>query len=293
MPPMAETPEASTAASPSVVVRLSREPLVRFVALGVLLFSIDRALAGDPPPDDSHRIVVTDGLVEALAVDWEERHGTRPNEEEARTLLDAFVREEALSREARAAGLDAGDRIVRRRLVQKLEFLLAGTVEPGEPDDAALTAWIAAHPDAFRSERRTTLRHVFFSRDARGARAESDAVAALASIRAGGDERGDPFLRGASIGPSTDVQLDAALGAGAADALAAMPLETWSGPWSGTYGSHLVFVSARVAARDQSLDEARTAASAAWMEDARARAVEGEVERILSSYDVVREDGTR
>ena len=45
--------------------------------------------------------------------------------------MDAFVKEEVYYREVNRLGLDRSDTIVRRRMMQKLEFLT-------EPDDAAL-----------------------------------------------------------------------------------------------------------------------------------------------------------
>ena len=48
---------------------------------------------------------------------------------EARQIwIDRFVREEALVREARRLGLDRQDELIRRRLVQKMEFLAEGIV---------------------------------------------------------------------------------------------------------------------------------------------------------------------
>ena len=53
-----------------------------------------------------------------------------------RDWLDRFVREEALVREARALGLDREDELVRRRLVQQMEFLVEGA-SAGAPSVSA------------------------------------------------------------------------------------------------------------------------------------------------------------
>ena len=46
-----------------------------------------------------------------------------PSPEDMRRLIENKVREEILYREALALGLDKGDNIVKRRLVQKMEFV--------------------------------------------------------------------------------------------------------------------------------------------------------------------------
>ena len=51
-----------------------------------------------------------------------------------REQVTAHIREEVLSREALALGLDRDDTIVRRRLAQKMEFLTDDIVVAAEPD---------------------------------------------------------------------------------------------------------------------------------------------------------------
>ncbi|MDQ3033860.1 MAG: hypothetical protein M3Y87_15695, partial [Myxococcota bacterium] len=218
------------------IARWGREPLLRFALVGLAIFAVDRALAGgrgEAERDrDPQRILIDDAFVDALRARWTERHGRAPDAEEHAAIVRAQVREEALVREARAAGLDEGDAIVRRRLVQKIEFVVAGSIEVEEPDDAALEAWLESHPDDFRRPARTTIEHVLFARDRREERAEADARAALDRLRANPsmaqpEALGDAFLRGHTIGPATDVQLAGALGEEAARAIVELAPGAW------------------------------------------------------------------
>ncbi|UJR79224.1 PpiC domain-containing protein [Sandaracinus amylolyticus] len=254
-----------------------------FVAAGAVIFAIDRALARDEDP--ARAIVIDDAFVAGLRARFVERHGRPPDAREEDALVRDFVRDEALSREARAAGLDDGDAIVRRRLVQKIELMLAGSVHVPEPDDAALEAWMRAHEDELRTPARVTLEHVLFARDVRGARAEDDARAALL---AGATERGDPFVRGRAIGPASESRIAAEMGPAFARAVITItPEQGWIGPIASTYGAHLVRVIARDEARMPALDEARARVIAAWTEERRAALVEAEIARIVASYGVV------
>jgi peptidyl-prolyl cis-trans isomerase C len=56
-------------------------------------------------------------------------------------LIRAHVKEEVLYREALAMGLDKGDAIVRRRMAQKVEFLIADVTLPDEVGDNELIAF--------------------------------------------------------------------------------------------------------------------------------------------------------
>lgn len=274
----------------------ARAPIVRFAVIGAAIFAADRALAarsGGQEAGDPHVVTIDEAFVDALGARHRARTGRDPDAHEVEALVADAVREEALVREARAARLDVDDAIVRRRLVQKIEFVVAGMVEVGAPDDAALEAWIARHGSELERPARTRLAHVFFARDRRGARALDDARTALVALREAPDRArpealGDPFLRGSAIGPSTDAQLAAALGAETAAAIAGAPVGSWSGPIESAYGWHVIRVEAREPARAPAPEEARGRAREGWMEEQRQVAVERELARIVAEYEVVR-----
>ncbi len=101
--------------------RLVREPLVHFLAIGAALFLFFAWRGGGAASD---RIVVTPGRIEHLVAGFTKTWQRPPSDDELKALVDEFVREEIATREAAAMGLDADDTVIRRRLRQKLEFLV-------------------------------------------------------------------------------------------------------------------------------------------------------------------------
>jgi len=65
----------------------------------------------------------------------------QPTDEDLKALLFAYVEEQALMREAQRLGLGNDDTIIRRRLAQKMRFLIEDVDVPKEPDEATLNAW--------------------------------------------------------------------------------------------------------------------------------------------------------
>lgn len=131
--------------------RVLREPLVHFLLLGGVIFAISMVTgrgnsAGAAPASDK-QIIVTPDKVALLRSGFVLDFGRQPTDADMQRLIDAYVREEILVREARAQGLDRDDSIVRRRLVQKMEFEVA---DPAAPPDAVLADYLAQHPDPFR-----------------------------------------------------------------------------------------------------------------------------------------------
>ena len=115
-----------------------REPLVHFLALGALLFLFFEWRGGSGP--GSSRIAITPGLIEHLTSGFARTWQRPPTDAEIKGLIDDYVKEEIATREALGMGLDRDDTIIRRRLRQKLEFLVEDAVSSSAPTDAELQA---------------------------------------------------------------------------------------------------------------------------------------------------------
>ena len=102
----------------SLLRRLATEPLVHFLLIGVALFALNAAL---PTRSGDKEIVVTAGRIQNLVETFRRTWQRTPSAEERAALIEDFVNEEILVREALAAGLDRDDSVVRRRLRQKME----------------------------------------------------------------------------------------------------------------------------------------------------------------------------
>ena len=157
-----------------------REPLVHFLAIGAILFALNGWIGRNREPE-SNRIVVTAGRIEHLAASFAQVWNRPPTAAELDGLIDDFVLEEILYREAIALGLDRDDTFVRRRLRQKMEFLNESAVPP--PTDADLEAYLTQHPATFRVGTLITFDQIYFSRDRRGEAAETDAVRTLVRLQ--------------------------------------------------------------------------------------------------------------
>ncbi len=111
---------------------LLREPLVHFLLGGAVLFLVYGWVAG-PESERPGRIVVSEQRVDMLGRSFERTWMRSPTESELQGLIDDYVTEEVLYREALALGLDRDDLVVRRRMRQKMEFLYDGLVERDPP----------------------------------------------------------------------------------------------------------------------------------------------------------------
>jgi len=105
-----------------ILMRLLREPLLHFFALGALIFSIYANLdvRNETSPDV---ISISATQIDRLATQFTSIWRRPPTDEELDNLIDEYVREEVYYREALTLGLDQNDAVVRQRMRQKIEFL--------------------------------------------------------------------------------------------------------------------------------------------------------------------------
>ena len=260
--------------------RWRREPMLHFILLGAALFALHRQLA----PPVAREIVLSRSLLDGLRQDHLRRRGAPPTAPEEAALVERFLDDEFLYREALALGLDRGDVIVRRRLIQKMEFLTEDMDPLPAPTDAELQAWLDAHAARYAAAERLTLVHVFVDAGRHGKAAERVAGADPSGL-------GDPFLRGRELRRHTERELAAIFGTAFAARLEALPMDAWSEPLRSAYGYHLVRVSERLAGGLPPLAEFRAAVTRDWLESRRVEANRAALDRLRRRYVVRRERG--
>jgi len=261
---------------PGWLSRLAREPLVRFLLIGAVLFAGMQAIRSVERP-----VVRIDAAeLDQLAAYWEAQTGRRPNKSELAGIINDRIDEELLAREALRLGLDKNDMIIRRRLAQKMSFATDDT-PAREPTEAQLRAYYQATAARYAAPERVSFQQVFFSGDRPNGGAAKAAAQALERAEEAGreDPSGDPFLFPLAYQDVNLPDLVRDYGTAFVKTLETARLGAWAGPVISPYGWHLVKVTARrpgaatafEAVRDQVRDaylsERRESGRAAFMQD--------------------------
>ena len=268
--------------------RWLREPLVHFLALGAALFALSAWRGGGPA---SNRIVITPGQIDSLAATFTRTWQRPPTEQELKGLVDEHVRDELATREAVALGLERDDAVIRRRLRQKLEFLVEDASEAAPVTEAELEAWLRSHADRFRTEPEVAFRQVYLSPDRRGQSVDRDAAALLVKLAAAGAEAaagaGDSVMLPEEVALSTRSNIAGQFGEEFAGQVAEVPPGRWTGPLRSGYGLHLVFVRERREGRLAALDEVRPLVERELLSARRRQRIDDMYAQMLARYKVV------
>ena len=262
--------------------RLLREPLLHFIGLAALVFLAYAMLAPALPPAED-QIVVTRQDADRLRAQYRSTWNRAPSEQEFRDLVDQFVRDEVYYREARAYGLDLDDQVVRVRMRQKMEFLLADPAAVAVPSEAELLALFEATKQKYVTPESIAFRQVFLGEPAAGG-----AEAALAALTEGADPAnvGLPSLLPGEMALSRPASVDSTFGDGFFAGLVTLPMDRWAGPVRSAYGQHLVRVTAIEAADAPEFEAVRASVEAEWLRIATRKLAEARYADLKGRYQI-------
>ncbi len=261
-----------------------------FLLIGAALFAL-YSIAFKGGREEPGAILVTQGKIENLATGFARTWQRPPTAEELDSLLRAYIREEVYYREALKLGLDRDDTIVRRRLQLKLEFVSEDVAAMAEPTEVDLQAFMQAHPDKFRVERRFTFRQVFLSPERHRETLTADAAKLLSELnelagKADVSTLGDPFLLEHEFDAVPRSEVAKLFGERFAAKLPELTPGRWEGPVLSSYGVHLLWIKESTPGRLPALTEVREAVRREWANARRLEAIETFFQGLLKNYTV-------
>jgi peptidyl-prolyl cis-trans isomerase C len=287
--------------------RILREPLLHFLSAGLLLFLASQIRHQYVDP---YRIVITPQREAQLARRYAQQFGAQPDTATAAQLMERDVEEEILFRRGLALGLEKDDEIVRRRIVQKMRFLMQDLQAPSEPRDAELGSYYQAHVQRYVTPARVTFSHVFFSvadgeqqararafrnlealsaKDAQAATRNGPRAVTNSSGTQAATSLGDPFPDLYHFSAYDPEQVQRLFGRTEfSEAVFRAPVQHWAGPFRSSYGWHLIRVDSREEATHWPLSSVRDRVRTDYLLDAQQRANEATFNDVAREFTVVR-----
>ena len=263
--------------------RLLREPLVQFLLGGFLVFAIFGWR--DEEADASERTIrIGTEQIEALEVRFTQAWQRPPTEAERAALIADEVKSEIYAREARRAGLDRDDPVVRRRLRSRMEYIARSAAESDAPDKAELAAFYRNNADVYGGEREISFDQIFLGQRATAA----DTKEALTELRAGRrwNDIGTTIALPPSLQGVDRAEVAAKFGSEFAESLFALGESDWTGPLASGFGTHLVRVSQIGKGSLPALEEIRDRVEQDWRTEQAARGEQRAYEQLLQRYSV-------
>jgi len=276
--------------------KLIHEPIFHFLFLGCVLYA---GAMLHTRMTDPKRIVVSDAIVKRLASHHTKQFGSAPSPDRLEFLVNRYIQDEALYRQGTAMGLGMEDEIIRRRIIQKIEFLSDGGSDGIDPTDDELRAYFDAHSSRYLVPERVSFSHIYFSPD-KGGDAKAYARATVMRERLN-DSSGRSFVPSGDFFPDrlTFVledreEVTRIFGKGElTQALFSSSVGQWLGPIRSGYGWHLVRVQERQAQRAPDFTTVVEDVRNDWRNDQMNQRKHDALQRIVAQYQVIRDDHVR
>lgn len=249
-----------------------KEPLLHFFIAGVVLYSLVDIFA-PTSSRDNYAIDVNPSVMvrflqfqnKAFNTQLAQQKWQGLGKTEKQSIVTDYIREEVMYREALNMGLDSDDQIIRRRLIQKIEFINAGFTSPAAGiDEKVLSSYFNENTSDYLIDESMTFSHVFFDKNLgkNQETAQEQAKKMLLQL----NQQVVPFEQASQFGQRfffhrnyvdrTQNFVASHFGLEFSQQIFTLkPSNTWYGPIQSKYGSHLVMVKNNHPVRIPALEE--------------------------------------
>jgi hypothetical protein len=271
-----------------------KNPITHIVFFGLLLALILLIVNGPPMGrEEERRVVITDSDIEQLRISWMRQWQRPPTDAELRGLIERYVREEVLYREALARGFDKDDLVVRRTMQRKMEYLGESQVQREVPDDNEVKAYYALRSEQYRVDPELSFAQVYISTERPTDDIDQAVQQTLVRLRTEKPDLnnladyGDRFMLQNHYTDQIPQQVRSQFGEAFAEALMSVEPDSWQGPVESGYGLHLVYVYDRKASYIPDLENIAARVIDDIQNEARNSARELFYIEILRNYEVI------
>jgi parvulin-like peptidyl-prolyl isomerase len=276
--------------------KILKEPLVHFLIAGIALFAVYDWI-NDGTEEDTPKVVrITAEEVQWLQETWSRQYQRPPEEQELRGILSDYLKEKLLAKEAEELGLAENDTVVRRRLAQKMEFIIRDTVRAVEPNEEKLRELYENNQERFQNPARISFVHVFFK--AEDPKAVDRATQTLGELRqftpsADVHEFGDHTLLESEYILEEQPSVKNIFGSDFANDLFQQQPGEWQGPIQSSYGLHLVLISEKEPGTQQPFDDVRDRVAELWHQQNEELQNQKYFASLMKKYDLVADESVK
>lgn len=268
-----------------MIKKIISEPLLHFIALSLCFFIVYNAL--NPQTVGVDKIItITDSRVEQLYARFEKTWQRVPAKEEKQKLIRSYALDEIYAREAQALGLGDNDAVVKRRLRQKMEFMLEDMSALKIPSDMVLQQFYQDNSADYRSQNQYSFSQCYFSTDRPEEELQEIIDKQKKVIAQGEDPVGDNSLLPAVMNKALVSQIERQFGTDFTLKLKQASLQEWVGPVASGLGLHFVKVTERTLGELPALEKVKSKVLSDWRYDENKRVKDEYEQALLEQYQI-------
>ena len=278
-----------------------KQPLLHFLLLGALIFAAYE-WRNDTATPNNHNIVSYNSFIEFVqyrhrGIDRlaaEQLIQAMPPAEKSH-LLQVHIKEEVLYREALSLGLNDKDYVIKQRLIQKMEYLLADDdLDPQALSTEAVAAYFERNTQRYSTPSTVTFSHVFIDASQHG---KDEAQQQATQLKNTLIQTQVPFEQASRHGErfvyfTNYVEREASFiashfGQTFADTLFNMQASNqWQGPIRSDYGLHIVLLAKQQSGGVPTLNSIYAKVAQDLQQKLLAKQLEANIQTLLNAYNI-------
>jgi len=266
-----------------VLKRILQEPLLHFVVVGFLLFIILSANDVTTKP----QVIISEGKIKQLTAQFSKTRQRSPSTEELKALVDNQIREDLAYKHGFQMGLVENDTIIKRRVQQKLEFMLNDSIASLEPNREELQDYLETHSKKFTIAPVYSFKQIYINpekhEDVNTYIAELQTLA-LNDIY---QNSGDSLMLESEYIDLSSSEIARLFGRKFTKNLDTVTLNKWQGPIKSGYGLHLVYIDNKTPEHIATLDEIESKIKRDYKADAQKKVINSFYEELQIQYRVI------
>ncbi|PKI18213.1 peptidyl-prolyl cis-trans isomerase [Colwellia sp. 12G3] len=243
--------------------KILTEPLLHFILIALLFFVLYE-LINPNVADDSKIITISDNRIEQLKKGFEKTWTRKPTKQELDKIIESYALDEIYAREAKALGLGENDEVIRRRLRQKMEFILQDMSVLQQPSTEELNSYYQRNIDNYKQDNQYSFEQVYIM-DSRPKNQLAELLTQQKQrILLGKVPQGDTSMLPTTLDNKYSHQINRQFGIGFNAALDEAPFNQWVGPIKSGLGLHFIKVSQRNTGTASALSEIKDRVIKDW-----------------------------
>ncbi len=261
--------------------KLLKNPLVLFIVFGVVAFLLYSLLK----PDDKEEIRVTPQIVADLIAQDEALSLRKPDEERTQELIENYIQEEIMLREAFELGYHTSDGRVRKRLLNLMRTSLQDQIP--EPTYNQLQAYFEENKEDYSKGEARTFLQIYYDPSLNEAIPDLSTIKTQYADYMGAERVGD-------FAPVSNRQIENSyeligrtFGKEIADAVFNADLNTWFGPLKSSAGLHYLKVLEIHAPEEVRFEEVEDYVSLDYVMKKTIESQDEKIELLRSKYNIV------
>ncbi len=264
---------------------LFRSSLFQFIIIGLVIFWLHALVK--PHLKDKQTIILKDNYINVLSEDLENETLKPVTDHQRIALKEEAVLNEVLYREALNRDLDNGDEIIRRHLIQKMNFLVESMSKPDHPSEKQLKSWFNLNRNQYLQEKKYSFQHVYFNARSKKIDAFKQLVKQNQLKVDSATKYGEPFLRGQYFKEITKTEVLRSFGENFFNTINSDHIEKWLGPTESIYGIHFVYVEKIFPARELTFEEVKADIYKDYMKEKLEEKKQEIYQKLIAQYEIV------